>query len=260
MRVHSLFTLRSCKALLAGAALMMATVSGAAAQVTGYSQDFEALNAADPGALSGDGWLGFGAVLGKFGFGPFGAPNGGPGFSAVASGEAGPAQGVQYINTYSDYNCCGATDGHSVGETVQATVFQEQNITAADIGKDVTFIFDGKRPSTAAGTALAPPSEGEAFILTLDPNNGFAITNFISFDALTLSQEDWSTHSLTLSLADPLLNGQILQFGFQNRATNFDNTGVFYDNINFVVPEPASFVLLGLGAVALPYRRRARLA
>ena len=76
--------------------------------------------------LIGDGWRIFGTVFDgdpgnppngnpKFGYGPFSAPNGGPAFSVVALGEGQGGEADQYINAYSDYNCCGpgvTDEGH----------------------------------------------------------------------------------------------------------------------------------------------------
>jgi hypothetical protein len=36
---------------------------------------------------------------------------------------------------------------------------------------------------------------------------------------------------MTLDLTDPLLQGQLLQIGFATTASNFEGSGVFYDNI-----------------------------
>jgi exo-beta-1,3-glucanase (GH17 family) len=44
---------------------------------------------------------------------------------------------------------------------------------------------------------------------------------------------DWATYTVTLDLSDPLLQGQILQFGFSTVASNFEGAGNFYDNISF---------------------------
>ncbi|RMF99352.1 MAG: hypothetical protein D6727_00040 [Gammaproteobacteria bacterium] len=245
--------------------------AGSAALVS-YSENFEGLNAADPGALGAAGWRIFGNVftgggLFKFGYGVFAAPNGGPGFSAIASGEGGPAQGNQYINIYSDYNCCGAgttNEGHFNGtDLVESNVFQEFTIDGtADAGL-WTFTFDVKAPSSngcdapAAGT---PQATCMAFIKTLNPAAGFATTNFITFDSSNVSNAAWSTHSLQINV-DGTLAGQLLQIGFTSTSSNFQNTGVYYDNLVFsnVVPVPAAAWLFAsaLGLLAGVRRRLA---
>jgi len=260
-----------CLLFLAATVLLALGATDASAQLSPYSQDFEGLSPTAPGSLGGDGWLVSGLVFDgggafKFFFGNFAAPNGGAAWSAIATGEAGAPQGTQYINTYSNYDCCGpgtTNEGHfdPLGlETVEANIFQEQVIGAGDIGKTAVFAFDAKRPDPALNdpdTTLVAPSEGVAFLRTLDPNANFATTNFITLDALTLSETTWSSHSLTLDLSAPALSGQVLQFGFQNRASAFDPTGVYYDNINFAaVPEPSTLALVGLGLVAMAGTRR----
>ncbi|HSN83497.1 MAG TPA: glycosyl hydrolase family 17 protein, partial [Polyangiales bacterium] len=44
---------------------------------------------------------------------------------------------------------------------------------------------------------------------------------------------DWATYTVTLDLSDPLLEGQILQFGYSTIASNFEGAGNFYDNASF---------------------------
>jgi hypothetical protein len=242
----------------AAAALLVAPASWAA--LSSYSQDFEALApASDPsnGALGAAGFLVSGVVFDgaavpapygnfKFFYGNFPAPNdgsGAPAFSAIATGESGPGQGLQVLNVFSDYKCCQSTnEGHFDGaapyDFVQSNVFREQTIGLADIGTTWSFKFDAK-VNGVNGCGTAPGSDCVAFIRTLDPNNGFAQTNFVTFDAQAGLTTNWSTHTVSIDLSDPLLSGQILQFGFQSTSQLFGNTGVFYDNIFFGVDTDA---------------------
>jgi len=48
---------------------------------------------------------------------------------------------------------------------------------------------------------------------------------------------DWATYTVTLDLSDPLLQGQILQFGYSTIARNFEGAGNFYDNAAFGVQD-----------------------
>ena len=214
-----------------------------------FEEDFEGLNAADPQVLGGNtlgGGVGFiyfasvwdgpvGDGVFQYQYGPAPAPNGTPGFSSVATGEAGPEQGGangQYVTIYSDYNNL----DHGNGLTINTSVFLEPRtqaspITAGDIGSCWTFEFDYKAP---AFDGIADPqsnAEANAFIVTLNPMLGFAATNDIRFDTTGASTTDWVTASFDIDLADSALVGQILQFGFNTRATNFEDSGVFYDNI-----------------------------
>ena len=203
-----------------------------------YVQDFEALDPAGPTALEDDGWLYFGNVFDaggnfKFGFGPFAAPTVSGQISGVATGEGGPDQGDQQLVVFSNYDCCQPSDGHFNGtDLVETIVFQEPwgtgngGIPASEIGNIFTFEFDAKRGNIEGATTA------QAFIRTLDPNAGFATTNNVVFDTTNLPT-DWGTYSIELDLSDPLLEGQILQFGFSTIASNFEGAGNFYDNVSF---------------------------
>jgi hypothetical protein len=208
-------------ALLGCAALVWAAIIP-------YSQDFESLVQSDPDALANDGWQIFGNRFnldGSYvdGYGPFPAPNGGPGFCAIAAGEGGPSQGAQQLVVYSDYN-----NPNQVGFIIEANVFQEQTIDAGDVGAIIQFSFDAKLGD------LTGSSEAYAFIKTIDPNPPFPTTNFVTAD-MTAIPTTWGTYSLELEI-DAGLVGQILQFGFAARATDYEASGVFYDNINQPVP------------------------
>jgi hypothetical protein len=202
-----------------------------------YEEDFESLDRSNPSALANNGWSISGNVSDGFGtlklrYGPFNAPNGGPGFSAIVNGEGGAPQGSNQLSIYNDYNCCDP-QGHDNGtDVVESNVFQEPfpalaPIPARDIGKTVVFSFDAKRGDindpSGSSTALA-------FIKTLDPDAGFAQTNFVTVDTTNLATS-WNRLTISLPLTDPQLEGQILQFGFLTTASNFEPSGNFYDNI-----------------------------
>jgi hypothetical protein len=211
-------------------ALLICLISGVAqAQLTPYAQNFGGLTLADPGALGGDGWLVFGNVFGPggapylYGYGTFAAPNSGPpyAFCTITSGEGGAAQGAQQLVVFSDYN----NGDHGVGNLIESNVFQERVVGPGDVGMTWVFTFDAKHGDLAgASTALA-------FIKTLDPNAGWATTNFLT-ENMTVIPTIWLTYSISIFI-DATLEGQILQFGFQNSATNYEPSGTFYDNVNF---------------------------
>ena len=140
----------------------------------------------------------------------------------------------------------------------------------------MTFTFDAKRPdfiddgfggddSNAVGNNCSGTCTASAFVKTLDPDTGFSTTNLIEVDTTAISQSVWETFSITLDLTDFALDGQILQIGFQSFAGNFDNTGVYYDNVSLTltgesvnVPIPAAAIAilaLGLGITAVRSRK-----
>ncbi len=215
--------------------------------LTPYSQDFELLDQTDPNALADDGWLVFGNVFDPgwtylYGYGPFPAPNEGSAFCAIVVGEGGPEQGQQQISVLSDYN---NTD-HGLGYWIESNVFQEQTITADDVGQTWIFAFDAKLGNlTGQTTALA-------FIKTLDPGAGYQTTNFITED-MTQTPVTWTSYSLSLEIDDTLVD-QILQIGFSNTATNYEGSGVFYDNIDFDMDGPTPVKSASWGEVKSLFR------
>ncbi len=205
-------------------ALLPATVVG----LNLYSEDFEGLSAFSPTALGDAGWLVYGNVFAPdftylYGYGAFPAPNdlSAPAFCLIAIGEGGIDQGDQQLVVFSDYN---NTD-HANGFWIESNVYQEQTIEAGDIGETWVFEFDAK------GGNIEGESTAVAFIKTLDPGNGYAITNFIFVD-MTDTPVTWGRYSLSLAI-DAGLEGQLLQIGFNSTATNYEGSGIFYDNIIF---------------------------
>ena len=217
---------------------LVVLIPGASLALGPYSQDFEGLNQADTAALGDDGWLVYGNVFGPdwawwYGYGTFPAPNDGGAFCQIADGEGGAQQGAQQLVAYSDYNNL----DHGNGAYIESNVFQEQLIGPGDVTEVWFFHWDAKMGNLEGGsTALA-------FIKTLDPNAGYATTNYLTVD-MTSIPDTWGSYLLYIFI-DPSLDGQILQFGFSNTATNYEGSGVFYDNINFnispVATEETSF-------------------
>lgn len=216
-------------AALVAALLLLAPARGHTA-VSAYTQNFEGLLQTNPNALAADGWLVFGNVFDPtgttwlYGYGPFPAPNTGAAFCAIATGQGGADQGTQQLSVYSDYNNQ-TPQGHAGGYRIESNVFREQTISIADVGTRWVFLFDAKLGNlTGSTTALA-------FIKTLDPNSGYALTNFKQRDMTTIPAT-WSRYWLAITI-DAGLVGQILQFGFLNNASNNEGSGVFYDNLSW---------------------------
>lgn len=273
-------SLRKCTVMLATVMTPLLALQ-AHATIDDYSQNFESMAVGDGSTiLADDGWM-IGANVydgaapypgaSKFFYGLFGAPNGGAGFSSVATGDAtNGGIGVNYLNIYSDYNCCGlgnpSPEGHGNGtDVVNALVLRQYNITSDDLNSFVTFNFDAKRPevqddgfggddSAAVGNGCSGICTAQAFVKTLDPGAGFSTTNLLVEDMTAIPQGSWTTYSITIELSDPALEGQLLQVGFETFASNFDNTGVYYDNISLSaekvvnVPVPG-FAVLMIGAL-----------
>jgi hypothetical protein len=211
--------------------------------LTPYTQDFENLIQPLPSALADDGWLVFGNVFNDdgsyaYGYGAFPAPNNGLAFCQIDVGQGGPDQGLQQLSVFNDYE---NQTAHESGQLVESNVFQEQVIGPADIGQRWVFQFQHKMGN------LAGDSTALAFIKTLDPGNGYALTNFLSLD-MTSIPADWGGSYIVIEI-DASLDGQILQIGFSNTASYYDPSGVYYDNViwteNYTSGVPNGAIALG---------------
>lgn len=206
----------------------------ASATVVPYSQDFESLAQTGLTSLSDDGWLVYGNVFTPggayiYGYGAFPAPNDGSGFCQIDTLQGGVDQGTKQLAVFSDYN---NTD-HAVGNLIESNVFQEMVIDTTNVGTVWTFAFDAKMG------LLQSPSTAGAYIKTLDPSAGYATTNLITAD-MTNTPATWMGYTLSITLADSNLIGQLLQIGFTNTATLYQPSGIFYDNINFYLSGASS--------------------
>lgn len=230
--------------------LSLAPLANAA--LSAYSSDFEG----STGDFNADGWLNFVSNPGgNYGFPLDGGQTQG---TTVASGEGGAAQGNDHFNVFSNYD-----DGsHGTGGLVEYNVFQQQTTSLSDVGSSWTFSFDAKAP--AGGPAIDPGSSASAgaFIKGFGPGFGFFFPIY-NEDTTTLSDSTWTTfsHTLTLNSVNPGdWDNWIIQFGFVNTATNFDDSGVLYDNVSFsqvsAVPVPAAAWLFGSALLGLVAVRR----
>jgi hypothetical protein len=211
--------------MIVALAAVAGLVPAATQAMVPYSQNFEGLLQTSPTALSGDGWLVYGNVFSPtnvylYGYGPFPAPNGSGAFSAIDLNQGGVPQGLQQLAVYSDYN---NTD-HGAGNLIESNVYREQTITAGDVGKTWVFAFDAKRGN------LAGASTAKAFIKTLNPAAGWALTNYVSADMTTIP-ETWTNYSISLAISAGMV-GQIFQIGFLNTATFYEPSAIFYDNVD----------------------------
>ena len=209
-------------------------------EVCEYTQDFEGLTLPPPGqtdfppnSLSDDGWLVGGNEFESDGtffnsYFSFPAPNGGPAFSAVVAGEGGPPQGAQQMSIYNDYNNANHGDGPpDLNRIIEAVVFRERTIVAADVGNTICFTFDAKAGNIEGATTA------EAFIQVLDQvGSTFGVLAFDTLVTTNISTEEWQDNNTICVPIDGSLDGQLLQYGGRSRASNFEGSGIFYDNMN----------------------------
>ncbi len=93
----------------------------------------------------------------------------------------------------------------------------------------------GMGGSAGAGGSLGCDSTANGFIKTIDPASNFNQTNFVEKDTTNIP-DAWNRYSIEL-LIDAGLVDQLLQIGFSATASNFEPSGVFYDNL-VVEPGP----------------------
>jgi hypothetical protein len=221
--------------MLAAAVLICLIPAAGQASLAEYSQDFELLVQTDPNALANDGWLVYGNVYEPdgtsylYGYGPYPAPNTGAAFCAIVLGEGGAEQGLQQLVVFSDYENL----DHANGNIIESNVYREQTIGPEDVGQAWSFEFQAKLGNIEGSSTAA------AFIKTLDPSAGYALTNFLTVD-MTSIPVTWGGYWLMIVLDDPGLEGQLLQIGFLNRATNYEGSGIFYDNVVLHRGSPAA--------------------
>lgn len=241
--------------LLVGIVLfsMQSNVEAQTAPFAPYSQNFEGLDASDtsPNVLGeNEGWWVGANVFDPGGnflynYFSFPAPNDGFAFSQIATDLGGPAQGVQHLNIFSDYN----NGDHGNGFTIDASVFQEFMFAAADVGTEVSFQFDFRAAEDPFGPSGSFTTN--AFVRVLDQNNSF-VTVFEDIFDTTNATLDWSENNIISFDVDPSFEGLLVQFGFNSAGTNFDPSGIIYDNISIGdAPDCVVGDLNGDGAVTL---------
>ncbi len=236
-------TLRATSVL--AAALLFVAPAASQAALASYSQDFESMVQTNPNALATDGWVVYGNVFTSggvyiYGYGTYPAPNVGNAFCAVAVGQGGALQGTQQLSVFSDYE----NTSHALGRLIESNVFQQQTIGAGDLHTTWKLQFDAKLGN------LMSPTTAIAFIKTIDPLHGYAMTNFIHVD-MTAIPTDWNTYTVSIPLDSTALVGQYLQFGFSSTASNYVGSGVFYDNITFTKDVTTGVVAGGPGIAEL---------
>ena len=159
-----------------------------------------------------------------------GAPNSGN-ISALTLNEGGTDQFLRQLNVFSNYDSeYNGQLQHERGQFVEVNVYQEYRLGAEAAGTYV-FTFDAKLPGEGALTAA---SQAIAFAKVLDPENSYQPTEPpVTTDTGTLGTT-WETRSIEITLTSEMA-GMLLQFGFANTATNYDPTGIIYDNVSFKI-------------------------
>lgn len=220
-----------------------------------FCSDFEDLV---PDALFtpvGDGWQFFHnqpAGGDYFGFAPQGPQicnladvSGDPGNTLFQ--EDGSDDGSnQYLNVYSDYD-------NPLRQTPPTfdfvnNVFLEQTFTGADalLGQTYTFSFDyagggGVGEFAPFGVAENENSTAAAFVRVFDGDfNELTSAEFDTSSAPTTPVGPsptivWEHGKVSITMDPAWTEGGVVQFGFTTTSSEFEPTGVYYDNICFAV-------------------------
>ena len=78
----------------------------------------------------------------------------------------------------------------------------------------------------------AGSTPANAFIKTLNTDAGFEVSDSDTQDTTNLP-DTWGSFTLSLEIDESLV-GHLMQFGFQSNASNFEPSGVVYDNVLLV--------------------------
>jgi len=182
-----------------------------------------------------------------FFFGNFPAPSfsGNPGFTSVVADQGTGDQGLQHLHVFT----ATAEDVSQGGTTnfLDARVFQEQSVAAADLGNTVTLDFEFKRNFDNNVTDFGPTGNTNtfAFVRVLNAlDETFATLGEDNFETTDGDLVEWADGQVTL-LIDPSWEGQLLQFGFFSESQNGNGTGMVYDNVAFVADADVAGPLLG---------------
>ena len=222
--------------LAAGASLLASLVafSSTTHAALSYSQDFESLDPNSATALSGDGWfIGNCLVGGGCWFGPGNeAPNspasGVNGYSALVTDQGGVGQGGVQLSVYSDYNPWSSFGGAG-SQTLETFVYRDIGIIGAgDANQTIQFNFDVKQGNIGDSTL---GSQAWAYINVIKvSDSSFATLYNGQFETTTVGT-DWISGSLDVTI-DASWAGELLQIGFKNTTTEWDASGVVYDNLS----------------------------
>ena len=204
-----------------GIAVLVAT-SSANAQLSSYSQNFDALTPS-PTVLADDGWTFFSDNAGLGAYFDV-APGEGPQISALASDDAGN----QYINFYANYDNETVHTTPSLNEAI--SLFQSQNFTGAEAAEGATWTFNFDFAANPEALLSGTTTTG-AFIRVFD--GAFNLLDEQALDT-TGATTTFTTGTLSQTLNPLWEDGGTIQFGFNNLVGRFEGSGIFYDNLSFV--------------------------
>jgi len=105
-------------------------------------------------------------------------------------------------------------------------------VQASDSG-DYEFVFDFKIPLSGE-TGITAPSTAEAFVMLIDLSTDEDGQMLGTYDTSFGSVSSWEEGRISFAIDGEVSEGLTLVVGFNNEATNYDPSSVFYDNAQVV--------------------------
>ena len=90
------------------------------------------------------------------------------------------------------------------------------------------FEFDAKRPVDGA---IEAPGTAAAFVRLLDPSANFNTVYADEVDTTNIGTDEFTTYAIEVTIDGAEQAGLLIQFGFTNTATDYNPSGVLYDNV-----------------------------
>ncbi len=138
--------------------------------------------------------------------------------------------------------------------TASNSLMKQANVGIGSIlpGQLVTIRFDAKGSFSPGGVAFAE-------FFTELAGGGVSGSQILGGAPLNLSATEWRSFTYNVFAGPNTSGGVTLQLGATTPASNNSFANVSYDNVSIQsVPEPASMLALGAGALALIQRRKAK--
>jgi hypothetical protein len=185
-------------------------------------------------------WLGFSDNGGFPGGYSFDASTSGPQISALAY------NGVdnQYINFYANYDnvavhgsrtpgpgsCQAGPSGCSPNSQEEIALYREFTFFPGEAAAEDTWVFSFDYREADSPFNPSGFTEVGAFIKVFDLS--FNLLKEVTLD--TSGLQTWREGRLLITLDPAWVNGGKIQIGFFNLTGFYDNSGMYYDNVNFV--------------------------
>jgi len=238
---------------LAGLLLGLGCMAGSVRAADLFSYNFEAAGAAGDVKIPTGPWQMGSEVFtssGNYIGGYYPAMTFGP--NAIVTGESGASQGTYVGKIWPDYEYAPNWPNDQFQSTL---LFVNRVLSASDITESrIEMTFDAKLQDD-----IGAASSSYGFLKLFSPD----YSQLWAQQTVSITGNTWTTRIVGMDITanDSGLIGANLQWGVAASAQNYSANGLFVDNFSVAtVPEPSSFVLMGLGAAGLVASRSRRRA